>query len=629
MVSEKPAIESGVLIVNATVNPMISESLAPRVEASVNPLQVITCIATIVWIIGVVAMFAYMLVSYLRIQRRVREAAHMQDKVWECDHIETPFILGVIRPRIYLPSVMEEQDRAYVIAHENAHLKRRDHLWKPLGFFLLTVYWFHPILWVAYMLLCRDIEMACDERVIKEMGIESKKPYSEALIHCSVSRRLIAACPLAFGEVGVKRRIKSVLNYKKPAFWIVAISIVICAAIAVCFLTNPKKEEKEGEQMVEGASPTVGEDGDITGATIVTGKQLTLEQLVAMSARGEQLTWTDFEEYAYVETGSGLYIRLYEIDEMFSVWIGGTMPEEEPWYIYLHASDAWDEQIDIRYEDCEAFIEEHKNNPVVEKNIACSLQCSLVGDARGALPDFLEIGGIPADFMMSSTQALPVIKITNVTELQEFKKKAEDTMDFSRSVSEMPSFHEVSAGYDEAYFEDTTLVLIYMSVDSEAYGHSVEYAMKSMGVLSLGIEKAAYGGAANTVEGCLLSIGVPKSQLRGVTTVEAVVSSERYLDRVHGNPEGVRYYTSSDSDEFVKPGFALFPDGTFSFMFSAISSYLGYGEYTLEDGRLTMKTYDGKYIYCFDAVGDTMIFDEEASSEALWYSGMYDGCVFK
>ena len=237
--SEAPAIHSGVPIFNSTVNPIISESLAPEVGASVNPMQIIAFVASVVWIVGIVAMLLYTVISYFRIHRKVREAVPYQDNIWLCDHIDTPFILGVIRPRIYLPSNMNEQDIEYVIAHEKAHLKRHDHWWKPLGFLLLTVYWFNPILWIAYILLCKDIELACDEKVIKDMGTEIKKPYSEALINCSVPRKMISACPLAFGEVGVKGRVKSVLNYKKPAFWIIVVAVIACIALSVGFLTNP------------------------------------------------------------------------------------------------------------------------------------------------------------------------------------------------------------------------------------------------------------------------------------------------------------------------------------------------------------------------------------------------------
>lgn len=238
--TDTPAIHTGVEAFNSVVNPVISESLAPSVGASVNPMQVITFVASVIWIAGIAVMLVYTVISYLRIFQKVREAVTYKDNIRVCDQVDTPFILGIIRPRIYLPSAMGEQDMEYVIAHEKDHLKRHDHWWKPLGFLLLTIYWFNPVIWIAYILLCRDIELACDEKVIRDMGIEIKKPYSNALINCSVPRSTIAACPLAFGEVGVKVRVKSVLNYKKPAFWIIVVAAISCIVVAVCFLTNPK-----------------------------------------------------------------------------------------------------------------------------------------------------------------------------------------------------------------------------------------------------------------------------------------------------------------------------------------------------------------------------------------------------
>lgn len=239
LLSPTPTINSGIPVINEVVNPVISGSLAPTPGDSVNPMQVITTVAGYIWVIGMIAMLVYMLVTYLRVRGKVAEAVKIEGNVYGCDHINTPFILGVIRPRIYLPSSMNEADREYVIAHEKAHLRRLDHVWKPLGFLLLTVYWFNPLLWLGYILLCRDIELACDEKVIRALGTDIKKQYSEALINCSVPRRAISACPLAFGEVGVKGRIKSVLNYKKPAFWIILVAVVALVVTGVCFLTDP------------------------------------------------------------------------------------------------------------------------------------------------------------------------------------------------------------------------------------------------------------------------------------------------------------------------------------------------------------------------------------------------------
>ncbi len=235
-----PHIDSGISYLNQTVNPIISGSLSPNPSDSASPLQIWFFIAAIVWITGIAAMLVYTLVSYLKINFKVREAVKLQDNIYLCDNIASPFIFGVIKPKIYLPSAINESDIQFVTAHEKAHLKRLDHLWKPLGFLLLTIYWFNPILWVAYVLLCKDIEFACDEAVIKQMGSDVKKSYSEALLNCSVPKRLITACPLAFGEMGVKSRIKSVLSYKKPTVWIIAICLILSIVLGVCFLTNPK-----------------------------------------------------------------------------------------------------------------------------------------------------------------------------------------------------------------------------------------------------------------------------------------------------------------------------------------------------------------------------------------------------
>ena len=202
-------------------------------------------IVTSVWVLGMVVMISYSLVAYLRLRYRVRDSVPLQDNIRISDKIPSPFILGIFRPRIYLPHNLSEGDRPFVLAHENAHLKRRDHWWKPLGFALLVVYWFNPVLWVAYVLLCRDIEFACDEKVLESLGSEAKRPYSRALVNSSVPRGLISACPLAFGEVGVKHRIKSVLNYKKPAFWIILVALLSCAVLAVCFLTDPRTPDSD------------------------------------------------------------------------------------------------------------------------------------------------------------------------------------------------------------------------------------------------------------------------------------------------------------------------------------------------------------------------------------------------
>lgn len=610
--SPAPSINSGVPAINSAVNPLLQESFTPDPAASVNPLQIWTLIAAVVWITGMEAMFAYALVSFWRLRRKVRAAVPAGSGVWICDEVETPFILGIVSPRIYLPSYINEgneAETAHVLAHERAHLKRRDHWWKPFGFILLSVYWFHPLVWLAYILFCRDIELACDERVVKDYSLEEKKAYSGALLSCSVSRKMVTACPLAFGETGVKERVKTVLNYKKPGFWAVVAAAFVCVIVAVCFLTNPKghhdtlrfradhrggalddkggwfdvqldrkvksgvfyaeqwqdgkctksdsifigqdarelsltctvvkdKEDgawlgvdiqlgpetdgsclltrfmlperrpigvpgrglgfsfssyEEGEYIqvapgenrilatmafelgngvesyscegleqdperlknaeylvvirgkfsdeeipvqreevargdAEGEEPIrpydteatrdgsfvqgenlpetletadgqpggMGEpsgnsgilpekNGGLSGNNerlsekngVLSGENsgarqsgnqaerlLTLEDILALSKKEDSLDWSDFDEYSYDETGSGLYIRIYETDSPFTLWIGGVGPGEEPMYIYLQAPETAaagqePDRIDIRDEDAETFIRAH------------------------------------------------------------------------------------------------------------------------------------------------------------------------------------------------------------------------------------------------------------------------------
>lgn len=197
-----------------------------------------------VWLAGMAVLLGWAAFSWLRLRRQVAASVSVAKGVYICDDIASPFILGVLHPRIYLPSGLTGATLESVLRHERAHLKRRDHWWKPLAHVLIAVYWFNPLLWAAYVLLCRDIELACDERVVRDMTREDRAAYSQALLQCSLNRRRrLVLCPLAFGEVGVRTRVKSVLRYRRPAVWLSAAAVLLCAALAVTFLTEPKTAE--------------------------------------------------------------------------------------------------------------------------------------------------------------------------------------------------------------------------------------------------------------------------------------------------------------------------------------------------------------------------------------------------
>ncbi len=434
--AEAPAVTSGFDAFNNAVNPMIADVFAPTVGASANPLSIYADLAGYVWLMGAAVMLVYAAVSFWRLKKSVGAAICVAEGVWECDEIDTPFILGAFKPRIYLPSTMSAAQRSCVLAHERAHLKRRDHCWKPLGFVLLAVYWFNPLCWLAFALLCRDIELACDEKVISSLEKEEVIGYSEALLAFSAPKAALTACPLAFGEVGVRQRIKNALSYKKPAFWIIAAALAACVVTAVCFLTDPKKEESinwaerptlvlGGEAYVDPYMPLsslpygyalAGElstqqanDTGLEGCKYYTNPKdadsfyvyeicgtpidlntldsealqwaykrwikegspegerlLTLDDVRLLAKKGSALTWSDFDLYKYIETGSGLYIRVYRIDELFSVWIGGGLTSDPPMYVNLRVDSVQyrtdNDYVDMRGGDVEGFIEAHKND---------------------------------------------------------------------------------------------------------------------------------------------------------------------------------------------------------------------------------------------------------------------------
>ena len=305
-----PTITSGVSVIDNAVNPSLSEHFAAAPTASVNPLYVWTEIAGWVWLIGLGAMLLYALVSYLRLRRRVSVSLCVRENIYLCDAISSPFILGVVKPRIYLPSGLDEVQRQNVLAHERAHLARRDHWWKPLGFALLAVYWFNPALWLAYTLLCRDIELACDERVIRTMDESAVKTYSTVLLACSMPRKAVITCPLAFGEIGVKERVRNALHYKKPAFWVVAASVAVCVVVAVCFLTNPRTDtDAAGLVGFHREQVTYADVTDASGAQ-PSNVQLTAEETDAVYALLDALQYKRLGAASAMED---CYARLYFI----------------------------------------------------------------------------------------------------------------------------------------------------------------------------------------------------------------------------------------------------------------------------------------------------------------------------
>lgn len=300
-----------------------------------------------IWTAGCVILLLYAVCSYILLRRKTGAAFNNGENIYICDDIDTPFILGILSPKIYIPSLLTEEERGYVIAHEKAHLKRLDCVWKPLGFILLAVYWFNPLSWVAYILLCRDIELACDERVIADKDIEYKKQYAMTLLNCSSPKKMVSACPLAFGEVSVKTRIKTVLNYKKPAFWLVLAAVAACVVVMVCFMTNPKSsapdnESAAGENIDESSSAEPDSEKLVAegGSEVINNNGWSVwfeamqDSSFSYSEDGIDIAYGEFGEKAYLRSLqmsslSGTYGELRTSDKLqkWGMQYKGTLEE--------------------------------------------------------------------------------------------------------------------------------------------------------------------------------------------------------------------------------------------------------------------------------------------------------------
>lgn len=337
MLERAPVLDTGISALNGAINPGFTAAFTPELGASANPLQVLLPIAAALWMLGAAAMLLWALVSWLRLRKRAREAVRLEENVYECE-IASPFVLGLFRPRIYLPFSLENGERELVLAHERAHITAGDHIIKPLGWLLLAAHWYNPLVWLAYALFCRDIELACDERVVRGLSLSDRADYSQALLDLSRPRGGVRACPLAFGESSVKGRVKSVLSYKKPAFWLVLLAVVVCVGAAVCFLTDPKEEAEPVDDGDGGVVISARLEENFPAQVLDYAFACTEEMAEELSYLGlKSAELTDLSCCAEVEAPEGgtlLLFRLgarFELAEPESVAPAGGMVIEDGW----------------------------------------------------------------------------------------------------------------------------------------------------------------------------------------------------------------------------------------------------------------------------------------------------------
>ena len=252
-----PYVNSGFRSVDSAVNSYLADHYAEGVSVPANTLNDFSSVFELIWIIGIVAMLVASIVCYIRLKNSVKTAVLMRDNIYQCESVKTPFVLGIIKPKIYLPFHISKSEINYVVDHERKHIKHRDYLIKPFAFVLLSIYWINPLVWVSFFMLCKDIELICDERATKNYDRKERADYSQTLLMLSSPSRLIKICPVSFGEVGVKERVKAILNYKKPTIWAVISIVIVCVVAGVCFLTNPEipkpQLNSEYNQMVNDA----------------------------------------------------------------------------------------------------------------------------------------------------------------------------------------------------------------------------------------------------------------------------------------------------------------------------------------------------------------------------------------
>ena len=372
--TEASEIHSGIPIFNAIINPVISEAVIS--SKNISPVKSIASVLTFIWLSGIIIMLVYGLISYIVIKRKVREGILTDKNIFICDHIPSPFILGIFSPKIYVPSYCNGEELKYVIAHEKAHLKRLDHFWKPLGFLLLSIYWFNPLLWVAYVLLCRDIESACDEKVIKTLGADTKKEYSTVLVNFSHHRKIISACPVAFGEADIKSRVKSILSYKKPVFWVIILSVLLIIVLAIGFLTNPRTKLNDRLQVFIDCQIAEHHQGKFSPDVTYSAVDY---EILGINEDFEKVTlyaWVLYQEYTFesgqIKKAGGAHtptvITAKKVDDDYKLieyWTprdGSYYPEDIkekfPFYLVTKALDS-QRYIDKQQNSCDKMAEEY------------------------------------------------------------------------------------------------------------------------------------------------------------------------------------------------------------------------------------------------------------------------------
>ncbi len=598
------SVQTGFEGVDMRVNAELADRYFEGVTVPTNTGLHITSLLSVIWVIGIFVLAVYAVFSFVRLRKQTAEAVPYRENIYLCDRIPSPFIFGIVKPRIFLPSSVKEADIPYVLAHERAHLKRHDHLWKPLGFVLLSIYWFNPLIWVAYILLCRDIELACDEKVIKAMGTEYKKLYADALINCSVSQKRISACPVAFGETDVKNRIQSVLKYKKPAFWVILVAGLTCVAVAVCFLTVPKGIRLKDLKKV---------DGQISSVTVITerGSYEITEQTSIVKVY-------NFLNEMRVSKTAISERRDEDRDKSNTVILHYTSADTDGWdNSYFFNGDCTEVWL---FDLTKPSLTHRVKNPQAVRQF-------FENQEHGFRPSELEglfLKATAADF--SSDPSYLEVEWINTTEQNLIFGESYRIYRENNGTWERLEFSENYGAFD--------MVGLMLSANS-----SRTHTYRFWGL------DIAHPGKYRLKSECFKDIADGDTDYRQEYTVyldfelmENVNGGLSFKSLTNG-ADTEQLYIFKNSVDPMTPQFTLSPyTNRFQFTYSAYSSYLPYGTYDLTDGTLTLRTDDGKNVYVFHAQENGFVFDAAQSSPIPQYkysgnsnktqSPVPDGAVF-
>ncbi|MBQ3087338.1 MAG: M56 family metallopeptidase [Clostridia bacterium] len=603
-------ITSGIEAVNERVNPFLAQSAEQAAQSGFSA-QNVAEIAGYIWLTGAVILFVFTLISTLRLKKHLSTATRLHDNVFESEAAVTPFVFGFFSPKIYIPYNLPPSHRSAVLAHENAHIRRGDHWLKAATWLLLCLHWFNPLLWGAIVMLCRDIESACDERVTKAFDAEKRKDYAEALLTCSTDRIRLSACPIAFGETGVKQRIQNVIHYKKAPFWLVLIGILAVVCAAVCFLTDPMPD---GLQDMEGDYAATALANTVT-ITMRNGEHEYTYDADEVIPVLERLRAVEIEKAPHSPNHSETRDRSFEIEL--------TDANGYSTFIYF-SSDCTQVWMDNNVKPTLSYAV--FNPHIVSELFAVSNQNQTNGFEQLLHTAIQQHIPQHSDDTYYSTAAYEVIESGGRREATQTGVHGNGHIDEVHiyTIAYILTSH-LSHGSIQTEHEEYKALLIRADVNENG-----TYALTQNEVLAKGNSLASVAHA--------FEHGIPESFTQEHFKSKANADTERFFGFTTPiSEEGsttatpVRIYVYRDRDDPMPPSLILGDDNTFQLTFGALSSYIATGSYTLSDNLLVLRTDDGlANIYTFSAQNNSFIFDATRSSSTAWFAGgeFADGAVF-